>query len=128
MATPPSSPPMAAPASAPPPDPLSPYAPPTSASISSPAPTPASTAPPPTAFTEVTPPACRTVTHASISDSLPFETSPGTRALILPEPADPTSLNELPALLNLGAPDSIPWLRTLTWLLCAFRPQGPYPI
>jgi len=79
-------------------------------------------------FIEVTPTAWRIVTNASISDSLPFETSPGARALIPPEPADDNSLDRLRTLLNLGAPDSVSWLRTLTWLLCALRPEGPYPI
>jgi hypothetical protein len=45
-----------------------------------------------------------------------------------PEPADPDSLDLLRSALNLGAPGSISWLRVLTWLLCALRPTGPYPI
>jgi hypothetical protein len=48
---------------------------------------------------------------------------------ILPAPAEPAdpaaALAKLRSLLNL--PDDRAWIRSLMWLLAAFRPAGPYP-
>ncbi len=85
-------------------------------------------------FVEITP-AGWTVTSG---DGVPFETSFSTQSLPHPEPAgepDPAAdppvdspLDTLRSTLNLGAPNSLEWLRCLAWLLAALRPGGPYPI
>jgi hypothetical protein len=77
-------------------------------------------------YIEVLPTGWRLVESPSIDDALPFESSPGARQLPAPEPPTPATLDLLRSTLNLA--DSVSWLRTLTWLLSAFRPSGPFPI
>src|ERR1039457_5938664 len=79
-------------------------------------------------FVEITPEGW-TVTSR---EGVPFETSSSTRPLPAPEQPNPQTsdspLETLRSALNLGAPSSPDWLRSLAWLLAALRTHGPYPI
>lgn len=71
--------------------------------------------------------------QTTAANDVHFETSRSTLSLPDPAPLTPDSpaaavLDALRVTLNLGPPNAPAWLRSLAWLLNAFRPRGPYPV